>query len=103
MLFRSVRVFVKSRFYLVLEHISVFPAAFLKHSRRHEFPLFGKELSRADFEEKLKEHPANDHLKVVVTEKQSVQTPSEEKPDSIKSVSYTQLDVYKRQEIQPDP
>ena len=52
--------------------------------RNPDFPLFGKELSRADFEEKLKENPANDHLKVVVTEKQSVQTPSEEKPDSIK-------------------
>ena len=52
--------------------------------RNPEFPLFGKELSRADFEEKLKENPANDHLKVVVTEKQSVQIPPEEKPDSIK-------------------
>ena len=52
--------------------------------RNPDFPLFGKELSRADFEEKLKESPANDHLKVVVTEKQRVQTPSEEKPDSIK-------------------
>ena len=52
--------------------------------RNPEFPLFGKEVSRADFEEKLKENPANDHLKVVVTEKQSVQTPSEEKPDGIK-------------------
>jgi len=52
--------------------------------RNPDFPLFGKELSRADFEEKLKENPANDHLKVVVTEKQSVQTPSEKKPDSIK-------------------
>ena len=52
--------------------------------RNPEFPLFGKELSRADFEEKLKENPANDHLKVVVTEKQSVQTPSEEKSDGIK-------------------
>ena len=52
--------------------------------RNPDFPLFGKELSRADFEEKLKENPANDHLKVVVTEKQRVQTPSEEKPDAIK-------------------
>ena len=52
--------------------------------RNPDFPLFGKELSRADFEEKLKENPDNDHLKVVVTEKQSVQTPSEEKPDGIK-------------------
>ena len=52
--------------------------------RNPDFPLFGKELSRADFEEKLKENPANDHLKVVVTEKQSVQIPSEEKSDGIK-------------------
>ena len=52
--------------------------------RNPDFPLFGKELSRADFEEKLKENPANDHLKVVVTEKQSVQIPSKEKPDGIK-------------------
>ena len=59
--------------------------------RNPEFPLFGKELSRADFEEKLKENPANDHLKVVVTEKQSVQTPSEEKPDGIKfSVGFSE-------------
>ena len=33
-----------------------------------EFPLFGKEMSRADFEEKLKENPANSHLKMIVTE-----------------------------------
>ena len=39
--------------------------------RNPDFPLFGKELSRADFEEKLKENPANDHLKVVVTKKQT--------------------------------
>ena len=52
--------------------------------RNPDFPLFGKELSRADFEEKLKENPANDHLKVVVTENQSIQKPSEEKPDGIK-------------------
>ena len=48
-----------------------------------EFPLFGKELSRADFEEKLKENPANDHLKVVVTEKQKTEIPPEQKPDGI--------------------
>lgn len=30
------------------------------------FPLFGKEFSRVDFEEKLRENPANDHLKVIV-------------------------------------
>lgn len=49
-----------------------------------EFPLFSKEYTRAELEEKLKETPANDHLKVVVTEKQRTETPSEEKPDGIK-------------------
>ena len=48
-----------------------------------EFPLFGKEYTRAELEEKLKENPANDHLKVVITEKQRTETPSEEKPDGI--------------------
>ena len=38
---------------------------------------------REDFEEKLKENPANDHLKVVVTEKQRTEAPSEKKPDRI--------------------
>lgn len=51
--------------------------------RNPEFPLFGKELSRADFDEKLKENPANDHLKVVVTEKQKTEIPPEQKPDGI--------------------
>ena len=52
--------------------------------RNPEFPLFGKEFSRADFEEKLKENPANDHLKVIVTESQKKEVPAEEKPDSIR-------------------
>ena len=51
--------------------------------RNVEFPLFGKEFSRADFEEKLKENPANDHLKTVITESQKTETLAEEKPDSI--------------------
>ncbi len=57
--------------------------------RNAEFPLFGKEMSRADFEEKLRENPANDHLKTVITEKQETaekketEAPAEEKPDSI--------------------
>jgi len=57
--------------------------------RNVEFPLFGKELSRADFEEKLRENPANDHLKTVITDKQETaekketEAPAEEKPDSI--------------------
>ena len=51
--------------------------------RNVEFPLFGKEYSRAEFEEKLKENPANDHLKVVVTERQGREISTEKKPDSI--------------------
>ena len=51
--------------------------------RNVEFPLFGKELSRDNFEEKLRENPANDHLKTVITEKQETETLTEEKPDSI--------------------
>ena len=43
----------------------------------------GQEYSRADFEEKLTENPANDHLKVVVTEKQRTEAPSEKKQDGI--------------------
>lgn len=39
-----------------------------------DFPLFGKEYSRVDFEEKLKENTANDHLKMVVTEMQNQET-----------------------------
>ena len=56
-----------------------------------EFPLFGKEFSRGDLEEKLKENSANDHLKVVVTEKHKTETLSEEKPDSLDfSISFSE-------------
>ena len=48
-----------------------------------EFPILGQEYSRADFEEKLTENPANDQLKVVVTEKQRTEAPSEKKQDGI--------------------
>ena len=48
-----------------------------------EFPILGQEYSRADFEEKLTENPANDHLKVVVTDKQRTEAPSEKKQDGI--------------------
>ena len=48
-----------------------------------EFPILGQEYSRADFEEKLTENPANDHLKVVVTKKQRTEAPSEKKQDGI--------------------
>ena len=52
-----------------------------------EFPILGQEYSRADFEEKLTENPANDHLKVVVTEKQRTEASSEKKQDGIQFLS----------------
>ena len=56
-----------------------------------EFPILGQEYSRADFEEKITENPANDHLKVVVTEKQRTEAPSEEKQDGIQfSISFSE-------------
>ena len=48
-----------------------------------QFPILGQHYSRADFEEKLRENPANDHLKVVVTESQKAETLFEEKPNGI--------------------
>ena len=52
--------------------------------RNPEFPLFGTEMSRADFEEKLRENPMNDHLKTVITEKQEAGTPTEGKENTEK-------------------
>ena len=48
-----------------------------------QFPILGQHYSRADFETKLRENPANDHLKVVVTESQKAEALSEKKPDGI--------------------
>ena len=65
-----------------------------------EFPLFGKEFSRGDLEEKLKENSANDHLKVVVTEKQKIETLSEEKPDSLKfSIGFSEHPAFYDREL----
>jgi len=63
--------------------------------RNPEFPLFGKEFSRADFDEKLRENPANDHLKVVVTENQKTVIPTEKKPDSLVfSIGFSEHPVF---------
>ena len=68
--------------------------------RNVEFPLFGKEFSRGDLEEKLKENSANDHLKVVVTEKQKTETLSEEKPDSLKlSIGFSEHPAFYDREL----
>ena len=49
-----------------------------------KFPLFNKEFTKDEFDRKMRENPLNDHLKVIVTEKQKTETLSEEKPDSLK-------------------
>ena len=41
-----------------------------------QFPLFNKEMTRAEFDQKVQENPMNDHLKVKVTEvEQGTETP----------------------------
>lgn len=68
--------------------------------RNPEFPLFGKELSRADFEEKLRENPANDHLKTVITESQKTETLTEEKPDSLQfSIGFSEHTAFYDREL----
>ena len=42
-----------------------------------QFPLFNKEMTRAEFDQKVQENPMNDHLKVKVTEvEQGTETPN---------------------------
>ena len=60
--------------------------------RNNNYPLFTKELSREEFERKLRENPANDHLKIKHNSKEIVRevidTVSEEiEPDEKESVS----------------
>ena len=41
-----------------------------------QFPLFNKEMTRAEFDQKVRENPMNDHLKVKITEvEQDTETP----------------------------
>ena len=51
--------------------------------RNPEYPLFGKEFSRVDFEAKLKENPANDCLKAVIVDSTKKGIPAEKKSDNI--------------------
>ncbi|WP_244324956.1 LPD25 domain-containing protein [Sporofaciens musculi] len=68
--------------------------------RNAAFPLFGKEFSRVDFEEKLKENSANNHLKTVVTENQKTRTPTEEKSDSLAlSVGFSEHPAFYDKEL----
>ena len=46
--------------------------------RNVEFPLFGKEYSRAELEERLKENPDNDHLKAIITKTARKEEPTGE-------------------------
>ena len=68
--------------------------------RNVEFPLFGKEMSRTDFKEKLRESPANDHLKVIVTESQKKETPTEKQPDSLTfSIGFSEHSAFYDREL----
>ncbi len=65
-----------------------------------KFPLFGKEFAREDFNEKLKENPANDHLKAIVTERQKTETSAEEKPDRLAfSVGFSEHPAFYDREL----
>ena len=65
-----------------------------------QFPILGQHYSRADFEEKLRENPANDHLKVVVTESQKAEALSEEKPDGIAfTIDFSEHPVFYDREL----
>ena len=65
-----------------------------------QFPILGQHYSRADFEEKLRENPANDHLKVVVTESQKAEALSEEKPDGIAfTISFSEHPAFYDREL----
>ena len=48
---------------------------------------WGRNTAEPTLEEKLTENPANDHLKVVVTEKQRTEAPSEKKQDEYSFLS----------------
>ena len=48
-----------------------------------QFPILMQAYSHTDLSELLKENPANDHLKVVVTDRQRAETLTEKKPDSL--------------------
>ena len=65
-----------------------------------EFYLFGKEYSRAEFEERLKENSTNDHFKVDITKKQWTEAPSEKKPDRIKlSIGFSEHPAFYDREL----
>ena len=48
-----------------------------------QFPILMQAYSHTELSELLKENPANDHLKIVVTDKQRAETLTEKKPDSL--------------------
>ena len=67
--------------------------------RNFNFPLLSKELSRADFEEKLGGSSRNDYLKVLVTENPTAEMSSEKKPDSIEfSIGFSEHPAFYRRE-----
>ena len=65
-----------------------------------QFPILIQAYSYEELSELLKQNPANDHLKVVVTEKQKTETPSEKKPDSLKfSIGFSEHPAFYDREL----
>ena len=64
-----------------------------------QYPLFNKEFSKADFEKKVKENPANNHLRVeVVVERPTVErTPEREVDESNKPDFLVQYEQIKKE------
>ncbi len=68
--------------------------------RNVQFPIFTQEYSRKDFEEKLKENPVNEHLKVIVAEGQGADRFAEEKTDSIRfSIGFSEHPAFYDREL----
>ena len=65
-----------------------------------QFPILIQAYSYEELSELLKQNPANDPLKVVVTEKQKTETPSEKKPDSLKfSIGFSEHPAFYDREL----
>lgn len=65
-----------------------------------QFPILIQAYSYGELSELLKQNPANDHLKVIVTEKQKTETPSEKKPDSLKlSIGFSEHPAFYDREL----
>lgn len=64
------------------------------------FPILMQAYSHTELNELLKENPANDHLKVVVTDRQRTETLTEKKPDSLElSIGFSEHPCFYDREL----